>query len=80
MAARGGVRLAGAHPNKPMHPTANSVALIVSLAVAQLIARRVIGGVMSPLHVESIKSPAAPPLNALYLAWIIERLVECCES
>jgi hypothetical protein len=39
-------------------------------------ARRVMPGVMSPLHVASMKFPVAPQLNATELAWIIERLVE----
>jgi hypothetical protein len=40
------------------------------------ISRQLIAGVMSPLHIESTKIPAAPQLNATKLAWIIERLVE----
>jgi len=34
-----------AHPNKPMHPTANRAALIVNLSVAAASPRRLIAGV-----------------------------------
>jgi hypothetical protein len=37
----------------------------------QLYARRVMPGVMSPLHVESMKIPAAPQLNAVEVVGIM---------
>jgi hypothetical protein len=40
-------------------------------------ARRVMPGVMSPLHVEPKKIPAVPQLNAAQVGWIMEWLVEC---
>ena len=45
--------------NSGMHPTRNSAALIITGSSG-----RVMPGVMSPLRVESKKSPAAPQLNA----------------
>ena len=36
-----------------------------------LVGGRVMPGVMSPLHVEPKKIPAAPQLNAIEVAWIM---------
>jgi hypothetical protein len=62
--------------NNGMHPTGNSMDVIRSLNAALNASRRVMPGVMSPLHIESTKIPAAPQLNESELAWIIERVVE----
>ena len=62
----------GPPPNKPMQPTANSAAFMCETWMLDaLCARRLIGGVMSPLHVESTKSPAAPQLNAIHQMWLM---------
>ena len=63
--------------NNGMHPTANSVALISrDLSLAELNARRVMPGVMSPLRVDTQLIPAAPLLNDAKLVWIVEWPVE----
>jgi hypothetical protein len=55
-----------------MHPTRDTN-LVIHFQRGR---RRVMPGVMSPLHIESQMIPAAPQLNESELAWIIERLVE----
>jgi len=56
-------------PNKRLKLTANRAALKFSGSRRQLSR-----GVMSPLHVEATKSPAAPQLKAVEVAWIMREV------
>jgi len=57
--------------NNAMQPTGFSAPLIENLGGFADVSRRLMAGVMSPLHVESMKSPAAPRLKAAEVTWIM---------
>jgi hypothetical protein len=61
---------------QPQHNNSFNASGIRLILKFDVDSRRVNSSVMSPLRVKMKKLPAAPQLNAAWLVWIIERLVE----